>query len=502
MQNELLALIDNIESEQAFAEMSVCSSLMESYSKSCMILEYSDNVDVTAFEVFQEGVLKDSAKEATGNSSENIIVRILLFIPRFIAAFIRNVKNSKKSIKKKIDEVENLGKDLVDTVKNPEAHMTNKEKTEATLEEIDAYVNSDKFKQQLADAREKVRKHFADEKDEAKKEPEIPDTREGVLGKSYGDSDAANRKAARDVRSMNKKTKAAAKQSAFMIPMKSNWEYDDFYAKGDVRLELPLGILTFVRALNHDTIDYAAIMQPVLRFMDELVQAFNSNPRDGEYKSDVIFDIAISKLGKMSGNTLSGWLDMLSHSLDEADGNLQECKKTIKKYTEYNHKDFESVMLQDVLRQYHYALDWMKYVEDILSDTQRRMKKITDGIETLKKNKTKIKESYNNRKGEKKEVSVTMNTNERQRLIQLVNRAQKIVTTSEKEYQSIIRTCYDGLGWMQAAICYTAEKSGIELTERGKRLKSDAHFHFSASRGDTIGYVDGGYGTKYHTAHR
>lgn len=114
MQNELLDLIDDIEATSTFAEMSVCNALLETYSKSCMILENcSDDVDISSFEVFQEGVLGNAINEAKGDKSENIIIRILKFIPRLIAALIRNIKTNRKSVKTRMIRVEKLNKEFI-----------------------------------------------------------------------------------------------------------------------------------------------------------------------------------------------------------------------------------------------------------------------------------------------------------------------------------------------------------------------------------------------------
>lgn len=113
MGNELVGLIDCIQEEQCVAESNVISSLVDVYTKSLTVLENCDeDTDISAFDVFQEGALSDAVNEAKGDKSENIIIRIIKFIPRLIAAFIRNVRNSRKGVETRMNSIKKLASKL------------------------------------------------------------------------------------------------------------------------------------------------------------------------------------------------------------------------------------------------------------------------------------------------------------------------------------------------------------------------------------------------------
>ena len=112
MYDKLLETMDAVEMSQLDAEISVLESLIESYDKSIMILENSDDTtDLSAFDVFQEGETWDKFKEDTkapilGNKDEGIGKRIAMFIPRLIAAIIRLCKNLFRKNKKITQKME------------------------------------------------------------------------------------------------------------------------------------------------------------------------------------------------------------------------------------------------------------------------------------------------------------------------------------------------------------------------------------------------------------
>ena len=105
--NELLNAIDTINESVNDSEISVLESLISAYEKSLMILESSVDVNIASYSIFQEGEILDQAK---GNSSESLIKRILLFIPRLIKALIQKLfklnKDNKKMTNEMIDAAE------------------------------------------------------------------------------------------------------------------------------------------------------------------------------------------------------------------------------------------------------------------------------------------------------------------------------------------------------------------------------------------------------------
>ncbi len=112
MYDKLLETMDVVEMSQLDAEISVLESLIESYDKSIMILENSDDTtDLSAFDVFQEGEKWDKFKEDAnapilGNKDESIAKRIAMFIPRLIAAIIRLCKKLFQKNKKITQKME------------------------------------------------------------------------------------------------------------------------------------------------------------------------------------------------------------------------------------------------------------------------------------------------------------------------------------------------------------------------------------------------------------
>lgn len=119
--NDLLMYIDQIDQSVSNAEINVLESLIRSYDKSIMILENSDDtVDVTSFDIFQEGEKWNKFKEDTkapvlGNKGEGIAKRLLMIIPRLIqklVALIRKISSKirNKKLLRKIDYIEEKGK--------------------------------------------------------------------------------------------------------------------------------------------------------------------------------------------------------------------------------------------------------------------------------------------------------------------------------------------------------------------------------------------------------
>ena len=111
-------MLEDIDDQEFMAEMSVLDALMATYTKEAMMLDYvSEEVIQECF--YQEGENWDKFKDdlnagVKGKSGENIIKKILLFIPRAIVAFVKWVgkKLFNKNMEKSIDEAEKAAKDL------------------------------------------------------------------------------------------------------------------------------------------------------------------------------------------------------------------------------------------------------------------------------------------------------------------------------------------------------------------------------------------------------
>lgn len=95
---DLLQYIDQIDQSVGDAEINVLESMIQSYDKSIMIItEASDDTDLSAFDIFQEGETWDKFKEDTkapvlGNKDESVGKRILMIIPRLIQKLIMIVR--------------------------------------------------------------------------------------------------------------------------------------------------------------------------------------------------------------------------------------------------------------------------------------------------------------------------------------------------------------------------------------------------------------------------
>ena len=126
--NEILSSIDNIDDCVMEAEMNVISAMINEYDKAIMIMENYNGNDYSSFDIFMEAdesTANNNSNEPKkskldgpilGSKGENIIKRILLIIPRLIAALVRSIKkkwDNRKSqqLIKRIEFLENLTQD-------------------------------------------------------------------------------------------------------------------------------------------------------------------------------------------------------------------------------------------------------------------------------------------------------------------------------------------------------------------------------------------------------
>lgn len=115
------------------SEISVCESMIESYSKAVEILENCDydNTDVSSFEIFSESCIMESAgkknKNTNENKKENIIIRafrkmkevILKIIDKIISLFgsSKNKNEEEEEVKKpKSEKRKNILKDISESI--------------------------------------------------------------------------------------------------------------------------------------------------------------------------------------------------------------------------------------------------------------------------------------------------------------------------------------------------------------------------------------------------
>lgn len=115
MNVRLLDRIDMIQEASIDAELNVLGQMADSYMKAITILENYDGDDTSAFAIFQEadnfekGLDKQANSilaQAKGKPNENLIKRIILFIPRLIKAIISKITSSDRIFKKRINNLE------------------------------------------------------------------------------------------------------------------------------------------------------------------------------------------------------------------------------------------------------------------------------------------------------------------------------------------------------------------------------------------------------------
>ena len=119
---EILSAIDNIDNTIMESEMNVMNSLINSYDKAVMILEYcNDNTDVSSYDIFQEGIghtigtaVDKLDEKMKAKPNENIIKKILLFIPRAIMKLIQTLRT--KYNEKKLDKAAKDLSNIVDEI--------------------------------------------------------------------------------------------------------------------------------------------------------------------------------------------------------------------------------------------------------------------------------------------------------------------------------------------------------------------------------------------------
>lgn len=85
---DIIESINDIETVTMESELSVLTSLMKCYDKQCMIMEYCNDITV-----FQETSLFMEAGEDGTKKKENILKKILLFIPRIIMSTVKYIRN-------------------------------------------------------------------------------------------------------------------------------------------------------------------------------------------------------------------------------------------------------------------------------------------------------------------------------------------------------------------------------------------------------------------------
>ena len=127
--NEILSAIDNIETVTLESEMNVITAMCDAYIKSSVIMENYTGDDYSCFDIFQEGISDQLNKPVLGEKGENIIKRILLFIPRLLHAIGRRIKKlwdnrKSKQLQNKIDELERKISELSEAEKNDIVNST------------------------------------------------------------------------------------------------------------------------------------------------------------------------------------------------------------------------------------------------------------------------------------------------------------------------------------------------------------------------------------------
>lgn len=419
MQNEILDLIDQIEMEQAIAEMAVCDALMNSYAKTCAILENaSDNADLSSYDIFQEGYevyqegekwdrVKQAGstawKEAKGKKSENIVIRILKFIPRLIMAFVRSLRMNKKEIDKKIDEVEKVAEKITEAV----------EKGDISEEDI-----------------------------------------------SGGSADDSARRAA-----------AAVKNQPLALPYYPVNNLAFYYANGDIRLKFAWGTFNVLEKMNNKTLDYAELMIPIESALEMIVDTFsetrlNKNGKPDTWqrrnKSDLVFDVHT--------HDLPGKIVLIKNKIKEAEKWISELNKNFNKNWKIDVRkgDVRECMLSEVLQAFSYASRWIGQNERILEVSAKRIKSVVDNLPTFKSGiaRDPLGDDY----------ATDLKPDDANTVVTCVNRVQTIVDQANKCFAYIVKNCSDALDKVYAMAHFAAGKAGITIKSHDElEMRNMAH---------------------------
>lgn len=471
MQNELLDLIDQIEMQQAIAEMEVCNALLNSYSKSCMILENaSDTADLSSYSIFQESAEiyqegekwdkvksagSQALKDAKGKESESLIIRILKFIPRLIASFIRNLRANKKQMEKKIDVIEKSAEEIVEAVEKGD------DKGNHLVIDTNDVHWVDKDGKIIGSGIEAVEKGIDEDAAKNKKSAESPDTSKFVMkdgGKQLDD------KAVRDLRK-----RTVAKQKTMALPMKDNWSYDLYYvmyANGDIRVKFPWDVFNLVSKLNKETIDFAAILVPTEDALEMLVDTFSDDRIESDGKLDLDQRLNRNKVVPYRTRDLPGVVVRIQNKIDEADKYLKKLDQFFAANNkEIEDKDVRDVMLSKVIGAYRNATGWMGYTEKLLSVTGKRIERTVKNLPTFKSGSAHDDTIF----GRDKDAATYLKPEDQKKITACVNQLQRIINGTNFSFNNIMKRCDNGLDKVYAAIKFTANRAGILLTTMADR---------------------------------
>lgn len=466
MQNEILDLIDQIEMEQAIAEMAVCDALMKSYAKSCAILENaSDNADLSSYDIFQESCevyqegekwdrVKQAGstawKEAKGKKSENIVIRILKFIPRLIMAFVRSLRTNKKAIDKKIDEVEKVAEKITEAV----------EKGDISEEDISNVTNdtdNGNLENDWVDKNGNIKHPIHQDstpKTKVNKSAEVTE-RGFVQGKVTEDTnDAARRAAARGTRKLNN----AAKNQPLSLPY-DKYNYSFRYANGDICFNFAWETFNMLEKMNTKTLDYAELMLPIESALEMIVDAFSEIRSDSKGNPDYDQeDNTHALIRDVRTRDLPGKIVLIKNKIKEADQWMSKLNKNFNKNWKINTKgDVRECKLSEVLTAFRYASQWIGRTEKILEVSAKRIKSVVDNLPTFKSGSTH--DPYDDLS--EFQSATYLKPDDANTVTSCVNRIQTLVDQANKRFAYIVKNCSDALDDVYAAAHVAAGKAGI-----------------------------------------
>lgn len=124
MEYEVLTLVDDLADIEFMSEMAVTNSMIDAYMKQAIMLEYASEEVVQECCYVQEGLMDDIKVGAKGVKGENVLKKILLFIPRLIASIVKWIKNkfsktpqqTVDTAKKAVDAVKSLDNDQAEVL--------------------------------------------------------------------------------------------------------------------------------------------------------------------------------------------------------------------------------------------------------------------------------------------------------------------------------------------------------------------------------------------------
>lgn len=191
LHDEIISSISYIDSCVLEADASVIDAMYQAYEKSIMLLENYDGDDLSCFDIFQqESFVMESD---ISDKKENIIIEILMFIPRLIMKLVKLIKKAwdNRKIKKlteRIEQLEKLTEDQKLMIANQQEQingMTNDDNLSKRIDGVEQRIdNTRRDLRKLGEATVRAKENLDDKINDVRvdiKRGEIADARLGAI---------------------------------------------------------------------------------------------------------------------------------------------------------------------------------------------------------------------------------------------------------------------------------------------------------------------------------